>query len=210
MSRRDFGGLAIAYDDRLLAPRHWTQAQGRWAAELLPDLPPGDVLELYCGAGQIGLLAVSGSGRRLVGVDVNPVATHYTRLNAEAAGLDVMTRTGSVHDVLAEGETYPLIIADPPWVPQAQVHAFPDDPRLAIDGGEDGLARIRDCVAAIDGHLGAGGVALVQLAPGDAQADAVVNMTSETTLICGQRRYFERGTLLRIDRPVDWGGQASP
>ncbi|HRV67365.1 MAG TPA: methyltransferase, partial [Candidatus Nanopelagicales bacterium] len=97
MSAGNFGGLAIAYDDRLLAPRDWTQAQGRWAGELLADLPPGDVLELYCGAGQIGLLAVAGSGRRLVCVDVNPVATHYTRRNAEGAGVDVMTRTGSVH-----------------------------------------------------------------------------------------------------------------
>lgn len=210
MSAGSFGGLAIAYDDRLLAPRDWTQAQGRWAGELLADLPPGDVLELYCGAGQIGLLAVAGSGRRLVCVDVNPVATHYTRRNAEGAGVDVKTRTGSVHDVLGDGEVFPLIIADPPWVPRAQVHAFPEDPRLAIDGGEDGLARIRECAAAIDGHLGPGGVALAQLAPGDEQADAVVDMTRGTSLVCGERRYFERGTLLRIDRPVDWGGQASP
>jgi release factor glutamine methyltransferase len=210
MNAGDFGGLAIAYDDRVLAPREWTQAQGRWAGELLPDLPPGDVLELYCGAGQIGLLAVSGTARRLICVDVNPIATHYTRRNAAGAGVDVMTRTGSVHDVLAEGEMYPLIIADPPWVPRAQVHAFADDPRLAIDGGEDGLARIRECVAAIEGHLGVGGVALVQLAPGDDQADAVVAMTAQTPLVCGERRYFERGTLLRIDRPVDGGSQASP
>ena len=90
-----------------------------------------------------------------------------------------MTRTGSVHDVLGDGEVFPLIIADPPWVPRAQVHAFPEDPRLAIDGGEDGLARIRECAAAIDGHLGPGGVALAQLAPGDEQADAVVDMTRE-------------------------------
>lgn len=197
----DFGGLTIAYDSRLLAPRQWTQAQGRWAAELLPNLPAGDVLELFCGAGQIGLLAVAGSGRRLVCVDVNPVATQYAEVNAASAGVDALTRTGSVDTVIAADESFPLIVADPPWVPRTQVGAFPQDPRLAIDGGEDGLDLVRDSVAAIESHLSGGGVALVQLAPGEEQADAVAGMLSGTSLICGERRFFERGTLLRIDRP---------
>ena len=57
MTTVEFGGLQITFDSRLLSPRPWTQAQSRWAASLLPNLPPGDVLELCSGAGQIGLLA---------------------------------------------------------------------------------------------------------------------------------------------------------
>lgn len=64
-----------------------TEHQSRWAAELLPQLPAGDVLELCSGAGYIGLLAVVESGRRLVAVDVNPVAGEFMVRNAAAAGL---------------------------------------------------------------------------------------------------------------------------
>ncbi|MCW2819064.1 MAG: methyltransferase small, partial [Marmoricola sp.] len=102
----DFGGLTIRSDERLLEPRDWTTMQSRWAADLLVDLPEGPVLEVCSGAGQIGLLAVVDSQRRLVCVDVEPVASAYTLENAAAAGLAdrVETRTGPMQDVVAEGE----------------------------------------------------------------------------------------------------------
>jgi methylase of polypeptide subunit release factors len=197
----DFGGLEIAFDDRVLRPRSWTENQSRWAAELLPGLPEGDVLELCSGAGQIGLLAVSGSERRLVCVDLNPAAAELTAANALAAGRQglVEMREGRISDVLVPGETFPLIIADPPWVPRADTARFPEDPLLAIDGGDDGLAVVHECLTAIEAHLAEGGVALLQLGPGD-QVDVVSALLSQTRLQPGESRGFgERGALLRID-----------
>jgi len=198
----DFGGLRIAFDERVLRPRGWTENQSLWAAELLPSLPPGTVLELCSGAGQIGLLAVAGSGRRLVCVDMNPVAEECIAANAVAAGLRnrVEIRLGRVDDTLAPRERFPLIIADPPWVPRTDTGRFPEDPVLAIDGGADGMGVVRDCLAAIQSHLGAGGVALLQLGT-RGQVDAVVEMLAETKLVPGETRDFaERGVLLRIDQ----------
>ncbi len=206
----DFGGLRIAFDERVLRPRTWTENQSRWAADLLPSLPPGDVLELCSGAGQIGLLAVSGGGRRLVCVDVNPAAAELTRSNAEAAGLQdrLEMREGRIDEVLAADETFPLIIADPPWVPRAETQRFPEDPLLAIDGGDDGLIVVRHCVTAIAAHLAMGGVALLQLGPGD-QVAAVTRLLEHTGLRPTETREFgERGVLLRIDhdRSIDERG----
>jgi release factor glutamine methyltransferase len=197
----DFGGLQVAYDERVLRPRTWTENQSRWAAELLPDLPEGDVLELCCGAGQIGLLAVAGSERRLVCVDVNPVAAELTAANAQAAGLQdrVEMREGLIGEVLAPAERFPLIIADPPWVRRDETQRFPEDPLLAIDGGDDGLRVVRECVSAIAAHLAEGGVALLQLGPGD-QVEEVAGVLRGTPLLRGETREFgERGVLLRID-----------
>ena len=158
----------------MLRPRSWTENQSLWAAELLPSLPAGTVLELCSGAGQIGLLAVAGSGRRLVCVDMNPVAAEYIAANAVAAGLRnrVEIRLGRIDDALAPRERFPLIIADPPWVPRSETQRFPEDPLLAIDGGDDGMGVVRECLAAIESHLGSGGVALLQLGPDD-QVEAV-------------------------------------
>jgi methylase of polypeptide subunit release factors len=224
----DFGGLQIAFDDRLLRPRIWTQEQSCWAAELLSRVPPGDVLELCAGAGQIGLLALAratkapeaasgtpataaapsmagdspNSHRRLVCVDVNRVATQYLARNAAAAGLAgrVEGRTGTILAVLAPDERFPMIIADPPWVPSSQTVQFPEDPLLAIDGGEDGFRVTRECLLAIERHLAPGGTALLQLAPGDSQADMVAQHVTGTVVV-GERRSFERGVVLRLDRP---------
>jgi len=197
----DFGGVQIAFDERVLRPRDWTQNQSLWAAELLPALPEGDVLELCSGAGQIGLLAIAGSERRLVCVDVNPVAAEYTKVNARMAGLEdrVKMREGLIKEVLAPEEKFPLIIADPPWVRRSETRRFPEDPLLAIDGGDDGLSVVRQCVAAIAAHLAERGIALLQLGPGD-QVEAVSGLLSKTRLVAGETREFgDSGVLLRID-----------
>lgn len=207
----DFGGLRIAFDSRLLRPRDWTRAQSTWAADLLAHVPAGDVLELCSGVGHIGLLALheatrAGSwdrARRLVCVDLDPSATQYVASNAEDAGVadQVQMRTGPMLEVLAPHDRFVCIIADPPWVPSDQTAQFPGDPVVAIDGGADGLRVTRQCLLAIERHLATGGVALLQLGPGDEQADAVTGLLAVTGLMAGERRGFERGTLLRIDRP---------
>jgi release factor glutamine methyltransferase len=197
----EFGGLQISFDGRVLRPRDWTVAQSWWAAALEQDLPAGDVLELCSGAGQIGLLAMAGSDRRLVCVDVSTVAASYTHHNAEVAGMSdrVSVRTGRINQVLARGELFPLIIADPPWVPRAQTTRFPDDPLLAIDGGDDGMDVVHECLRAISGHLAPGGVALLQLGTAE-QAETVAGLLDGTGLVVGeQRTYGDRGVLLRID-----------
>ncbi len=200
----DFGGLRIAFDARLLRPRRWTENQSTWARELLPRLPAGDVLELCSGAGQIGLLAVTGTDRRLVCVDVNPVATQFTLTNARTAGLAdrVEAREGPLTGSLGPDERFPLVIADPPWVRRDETTTFPEDPLLAIDGGEDGMDVVRECVAVLVAHLAPGGVALLQLGPDD-QVEAVRAMLAGTDLVAGEVREFgQRGVLLRIDRPA--------
>lgn len=198
----DFGGLQIAFDHRVLRPREWTTAQSWWAASLVPHLPEGAVLELCSGAGQIGLLAVAGSSRHLVCVDVSPVAAAFARHNAAAAGLAdrVTVREGAIGEVLDAGETFPLVIADPPWVPRSQTARFPEDPLLAIDGGDDGLGVVRECVRAVTAHLAPAGVALLQLGTTD-QVVAVAAMLVGTDLVAGEvREYGDRGVLLRVDR----------
>jgi methylase of polypeptide subunit release factors len=198
-----FGSLEIIYDRRVLRPRAWTTAQSWWAASLLPQLPDGPVLELCSGAGQIGLLAISESDRQLICVDVNPVAASYTLANASTAGLSgrVTVREGLIADSLQPHETFPLIIADPPWVPRAETERFPEDPLVAIDGGEDGLHIVRDCLAAIAHHLAPGGVALLQL--GTVEQAAAVASGLGSDLVAGElREYGDRGVLLRIDHPA--------
>jgi release factor glutamine methyltransferase len=174
-----FGELDVAYDSRILQPRPWTAAQSRWATELLAFAPAGPVLELCAGAGQIGLLAISGSDRSLVAVDADPVACDFAQRNARSAGLEgrVEVRNALLEEALAEGELFPVIIADPPWVPSRRTPDNPDDPVFAIDGGADGLTVALACVEVARAHLAPYGVMLLQLGT-RAQADELVIRTA--------------------------------
>jgi release factor glutamine methyltransferase len=199
----DFGGLRIRYDERVLEPRPWTEAQSAWAAELIATAPPGPVLELCAGAGHIGLLAVSRSTRRLLSVDANPAACELTRANAAAAGLRVEVREGRMDEVLEDDEHFAVIIADPPWVPTHEVGTFPDDPVSAIDGGPEGLDVVRTCLEVIRHHLAVGGSAVLQVGPGQAKyVDAL--LTADDDLQIVSVRDYPRGSLVLIDR-FDWG-----
>ncbi len=197
----DFDGLAIRYDDRVLAPRDWTAAQSQWAAELSRTAPPGPVLELCAGVGHIGLLAVRLAPRPLVCVDANPAACDLLRENARTNGLSVDVREGSMEAVLHPAERFPVIIADPPWVEQAQVGLYPDDPVTAIDGGHDGLDVVRHCLTLIAAHLPPAGSSVLQVGPTQVTAVRRLVAAHEDLTVADVRR-FTRGALLRIDRTV--------
>ena len=202
LAQLDFGGLTITYDDSVLTPRRWTSMQSIWAAGLLRTSPPGRILELCAGAGQIGLLTVAMEPRELLMVDLNPAACEIARSNAAANGLlaPVDVRHGDLQDVIRADEQFVGVIADPPWVPTAQTGRFPDDPLHAIDGGGDGLDVVRSCLQVISRHLAIGGWAVLQLGT-EAQADAVAEWIIAEELgieVCETRVYPERGVLVRL------------
>ncbi len=140
--------------------------QSAWAAELSREVGPGPVFELCCGAGQIGLAAAVWSDRSLIQVDLNPIACEFARENAAAAGIAdrVEVRCTTIDRSVVEGERFPLILADPPYLPSATTGRFPNDPQLSIDGGDDGLELARRCLDIVARALAVDGVALVQLA----------------------------------------------
>ena len=167
-----FGPVRIGFDATVLAPRPWTIAQSRIAADLLGGEPPGAVLELCCGAGQIGLATAAWTGRRLVQVDDCAAACRWARRNAAANRIPVEVRHAAMDDALEDGERFALVLADPPYVPTRDVARYPADPRHAIDGGADGLDAVRSCLAAITGHAAPGAPVALQVR-GPAQADRV-------------------------------------
>lgn len=172
-----FGPVVVEYDSRVLSPRAWTLEQSRWAAELAADAATGPILELCAGAGHIGLAAALLADRDLIQIELDPVAANYARANAIRAGVPdrVEVRTGRLQTAVGVDEIYPLIIADPPYLPTAQVKRWPEDPRRAIDGGTQGLDLILDCLEVASKHLGETGWLLLQVA-GPAQADRVTQV----------------------------------
>ena len=160
-----FGSLSICFDNRVLEPRPWTVMQAEWAQELEPSLPTGPVLEMGCGAGHIGLAAVIRNTRDLVQLDSEDGACELAARNAASAGLSerVSIRCGEFEDCLQPGESFALVLADPPYVPSSETWRYPDDPPEAIDGGADGLDGIRAALRVAAVHLVPGGAVLLQV-----------------------------------------------
>ncbi|MCU1432734.1 MAG: prmC 2 [Actinotalea sp.] len=178
-----FGPLVVRYDERALVPRAWTMLQTSWAAELASDLPPGAMLELCAGVGHIGQAAALATGRDLVQVDADPHACALAVLNAEAnaVGAQVDVRCGDLATVVRADERFVVVIADPPYLSSDEVDASDGDPVHAVDGGPDGLALARRCLAVAGAHVHPAGVVLLQ-ARGRSQVERLVPDVESTGL----------------------------
>lgn len=195
-----FGPLKITYSSRVLAPRPWTIAQSYWASEVAAWAPPGPILELHCGAGHIGLAAAHLSGRELVQIDCEPVACELARLNADRAGRgeQVEVRVATLPRGLLDDERFPIIIADPPYVPTAEVELHPCDPVGTIDGGSDGLDGARACLDLAARHLVDRGLFIIQL--GTPEQAHMVATTATGLEVVGTRCIDGAGVLLGLQR----------
>ena len=195
-----FGPIDVAFDGSVLRPRPWTVAQSEWAAELADG---GVMLEVGCGAGHIGLAAVALTGARLVQVDRDPAACRWAGANATANGYGhlVEQRCGTAGEVLVPGELFTVVIADPPYVPTADVGLYPEDPRAAIDGGLDGLAILRSFVIDVDGHVPPGGSIVLQVR-GAEQVELLggwlAHPSSPEFVLTEARSYGELRALVRL------------
>ena len=166
------------------------------------DRPAGTVLELCSGAGQIGLLAVADSDRRLVCVDLSPVACDYARRNADAAGMAdrVEVREGAIDEMVRDSERFAMVIADPPWVRRAETGRYPEDPLLAIDGGDDGM----DVAWAASTPRASTSPPAARSSSSSAPSSRSTPSASgcaATSSSVTEVRWHERGVLVRIDRP---------
>jgi methylase of polypeptide subunit release factors len=101
---------------------------------------------------------------------------------------------------LAPGEQFPVIIADPPWVPSARTGDHPDDPVLAIDGGDDGLVVAHRCLEVAATHLAPGGAMLLQLGT-RAQATQLEQDSPSRLVFVEVRQPSPTGVVALVRRP---------
>lgn len=121
-------------------------------------------------------------------VDRDETACSYAQHNVVKAGRSGLceVRQADLAEALQPEERFPIIIADPPWVPTASVGRFPEDPRSAIDGGPDGLDVTRACVQVIADHLSREGSAVVQLGSHPNPRCSPTMSPSDLISICGR------------------------
>ncbi len=154
--------LELSVDQRVLIPRPETEHLVDWMLEEIE--PPGDVLDVGTGSGAIALaLKRAHSELRVTAVDVSEGAVEVARGNAERLGLEMQVHHSDLLDaVTAPASGWMAIAANLPYVREPEwrqlapeVQRF--EPRLALDGGPDGLDVIRRLVVQATPQLAPGG-----------------------------------------------------
>lgn len=163
VGHKEFFGLTLQVDARVLVPRPDTEALVAWALELLPGEDAPRVADLGTGSGAIALaLKQRRPQARVLAVDRSADALAVAAENAAALNLDVAFRQGSWLDGL-DGP-FELIASNPPYIADADPHlpALAHEPRTALVAGPDGLDDIRAIVAQAPARLAPGGWLLLE------------------------------------------------
>lgn len=164
LGRKDFHGLTLQVDARVLDPRDDTETLVDWALTLLPADTPCRVLDLGTGSGAIALaIARHRPLANVVAVDASADALAVAAANAQRLGLPVELRHGNWFEPLA-GETFSIIVSNPPYIAEGDPHlpALAHEPRAALVSGADGLDDIRHLIAHAPPHLLPGGWLLLE------------------------------------------------
>ena len=191
----EFCGLRIAVDPGVFVPRRRTEFLVGQAVSLvrgggvLGGRPPGasTVVDLCCGSGAVGVaLAAALGGVELHAADADPVAVACARRNVAAAGGQVYE--GDLYQPLpaALRGRVDILAANVPYVPTGEVGLLPPEarahePRLALDGGADGLDVLRRVAGAAGDWLAPGGRLLTETS--DRQAPRAVETVASGGLI---------------------------
>jgi release factor glutamine methyltransferase len=197
---REFYGRRFVVDARVLVPRPDTETLVEVAlARTRPSALYGRALDLCTGSGCVAVtFALERRTWRVTATDLSPEALSLAAENSRRLGSAWNTRflLGDLFAATPTSERFELVTANPPYIPEGEIPKLDADvrdfePRLALDGGPDGLALVRRIVHGARDQLVPGGVLALEVAYDQAPRTHAL---------------FEEHGYVDIERRRDYGG----
>lgn len=158
---KEFYGLNLRIDKRVLVPRPDTETLVDWALEVLKH--EAQVIDLGTGSGAVALaIKLHRPDAQVSATDFSAEALAVATANAQRLQLDVRFSQGSW--LATELRVFDLIVSNPPYIAANDAHLadLTHEPRQALASGADGLDDIRQIIGQATSHLRPGGWLLLE------------------------------------------------
>ena len=174
-----FYGRMFSVDERVLVPRSETELAVEWATRHLSAIgrEAGLAADIGTGSGAIAItLACELPALGVYAVDISQDALLIARRNAARNNCfqHVTFLRGDLDAPLRRFAPFDCVVANLPYVPTREIAAAPDpvafEPRLALDGGPDGLDLYRRLVPGLPTLVAPRGIAILEAGPANARA----------------------------------------
>jgi len=166
--RQEFFGLSFEVSPAVLIPRPETELMVETALRWLRLHPAANsAVDVGTGSGCIAVsLAVNAPTLHIVATDISAEALAIAQRNAQFHHVEDRITFQEADLISAELGRFDLVCANLPYVPTsrlAKVNSLPYEPALALNGGPDGLALIKRCLAYAPAHIRAPGMLLFEI-----------------------------------------------
>ena len=174
IGHREFYGLDFYVDPNVLIPRPESELLVEKALELAQNHAVSTIAEVGTGCGAIAIsLALSLPQAKIYATDISAAALRIALYNCQKHGVvnRVCLLEGDMLDPLPE--PVDLVVANLPYVRESeltQINTLNFEPSLALNGGHDGLEKIRQLCPHITGKLRPGGYLLLEIGQGQGGA----------------------------------------
>ena len=203
-NQQEFYGLPFIVSPAVLIPRPETELLVENAIKWLKANPQArSVLDVGTGSGCIAItLAKTFSKLIFTAIDISLDALKIAKINAERN--DVMQHINFLEsDLLFSVDgNFDVMCANLPYIPTSklrQVNSLAYEPRLALDGGEDGLLLIRKLLLQAAGHINSPGLILLEIEESTGEAALeVAKQTFPDAAIVLQRDLADKERLISI------------
>ncbi|MPN08560.1 Release factor glutamine methyltransferase [bioreactor metagenome] len=189
----DFMGLPFFVGPEALIPRQDTETLCEAVLQRRPAGKALRLLDLCCGTGCIGLSLGKLGGYAPTLADISPACLDLARRNAARLEIAAAFAQGDLFAAFPLGEKFDIICCNPPYIPRSDLDALQPEvrrePRLALDGGTDGLDFYRRIAREYPAYLARGGLMALEI--GFDQRHAVSSLLRGGACIqdiCGQDR----------------------
>ena len=207
-----FCGFEITVNRDVLVPRPETEllAEQAWGFLSTPAGSAATVLDFGTGSGCLAIvIALKSPTATVQAVDISEPALAVARANAlrHGVGERVHFHAGDGFKVVDPGIAFDLIVSNPPYIPSAEIATLdPEvrdfDPRLALDGGADGLEFYRLLAAQGRAHLKPAGKLMLEFGEGQHGEISTLFTNAGWTVETVVKDYSGRERIL-IARPGD-------
>ena len=186
LGTKGFWTLDLHSHKDVLVPRPDTETLVTAALDLVPGDGPCFIADVGCGTGAVGLAILSERPQaKLFATDISDAALHCTKANVDALGINdrVAVLKGSLLEPVPESRPIDIVVSNPPYIPTAEIDGLSPEiakhePRLALDGGTDGLDVYRQLIP----QAASRARTAVLVEHGDGQHDAIADLMREAGL----------------------------